>query len=80
MLIAVLRRAAMTAPASPETPVLEEEGVVADRSVRYPQELRERAVRLVEDCRPVPAPVCAGSKVRIGKQHEPARMTALFIH
>ena len=42
----------MNCPGGPETPVLEEDGVVADRSVRYPQELRERAVRLVAESRP----------------------------
>ena len=42
----------VSASASPETTVLEEDGGVADRSVRYPQELRERAVRLVAESRP----------------------------
>jgi hypothetical protein len=30
-----------------------------------------------EECRPVPAPVCAGSRTRTGRQHEPARMAKL---
>jgi hypothetical protein len=35
--------------------------------------------RPAKDSRPVPAPLCAGSKARTGKQHEPTRMHALFI-
>jgi hypothetical protein len=30
--------------------------------------------------RPVPAPLCAGSKARTSKQHEPTPMQALVIH
>jgi hypothetical protein len=32
-----------------------------------------------ENHQPSPAPMCAGSKARTGKQHEPARMKALFL-
>src|SRR3954465_1357333 len=46
------RPAGGTAPASPETPVLEEDGVMPGRHGQYPPELRERAVRLVAECRP----------------------------
>ena len=37
---------------------------MADRSVRYPQELRERAVRLVAESRPDHATECAGRQRR----------------
>ena len=33
-----------------------------------------------ENRHPSPAPMCAGSKARTGKQHEPARMEPLFLH
>ncbi len=29
---------------------------------------------------PVATPMCAGSKARTGRQHEPARMQPLFLH
>ncbi len=32
-----------------------------------------------EHRQPSPAPMCAGSKARTGKQHEPARMEPLFL-
>ncbi len=32
-----------------------------------------------ENRQPSPAPMCAGSKARTGKQHEPARMEPLFL-
>ena len=32
-----------------------------------------------EHRQPIPAPMCAGSKARTGKQHEPARMELLFL-
>ena len=37
-------------------------------------------LRPAETSRPVPAPLCAGSKARTGKQHEPTPMQALFLH
>jgi len=37
--------------ARPETPSLEEDGVMGDRRGQYPRELRERAVRLVPEPR-----------------------------
>jgi hypothetical protein len=36
-------------------------------------------LRSAEGCLPDPVPICAGSKARIGKQHEPAQAEALFI-
>jgi hypothetical protein len=32
-----------------------------------------------ENRQPTPAPMCAGSKARTGKRHEPARMEPLFL-
>jgi hypothetical protein len=32
-----------------------------------------------ENHQPSPAPMCAGSKARTGKQHEPAQMKPLFL-
>ena len=37
-------------------------------------------LRPAEADRPVPAPLCAGSKARTGKQHEPTPMQALVLH
>jgi hypothetical protein len=34
----------------------------------------------VNEGRPVATPMCAGSKARTGRQHEPARMRPLFLH
>ncbi len=36
-------------------------------------------LRRAENRRPSSAPMCAGSKARTGKQHEPARMETLFL-
>jgi hypothetical protein len=33
-----------------------------------------------DEGRPRSAPMCAGSKARTGKQHEPAQMEPLFLH
>lgn len=41
----------VTAPASPETPFLGKDGVMASNSRRYPLELRQRAVRMVTEVR-----------------------------
>jgi len=37
-------------------------------------------LRRAENRQPSSAPMCAGSKARTGKQHEPARMEPLFLH
>ena len=34
-------------------------------------------LRSAEECLPEPVPMCAGSKARTGKRHEPTRMEAL---
>ena len=36
-------------------------------------------LRSAEGCLPDPVPMCAGSKARTGKRHEPARMEALLL-
>jgi hypothetical protein len=36
--------------------------------------------RPAEAGRPVPAPLCAGSRARTGKQHAPTPMQALVLH
>jgi hypothetical protein len=36
-------------------------------------------LRFAEGCLPDLVPICAGSKVRTGRKHEPARMEALLL-